>query len=254
MIAGMKRGRILIAGLVLLVNFASFAQTPITKTSQVPFVGCASDGQVGPLKAPTGRTRAAAVSPEMAARLAYYKAEYGMGILAPRGWHCFSTYGSNGSTLYVSPEPIDGAALLSGNWKGFTGQAIQVSVAIGGTSGRFQVARTMARVFPDQKGFVQGVIAEGIEPAASFPFGPYPKDKLTYRGKNVVEFETPPHSDGLGTASWLQSNSSPIVGVAMLFGEEPNLLQVAIRLTGDGDLVKPMLAQVEREAAKSRGE
>lgn len=252
MIAGMKRAGILIAGIVFFVNATTFAQQRLSEISQVPFVGCASDGQVGPLKAPAGRTETVAISPGVAARLAYYKAKNGFGILGPRGWHCFSTYGSSGSTLYVSPQPIDGAKLFSRDWKGFSGEVIQVSVAIGDTSGRFEVARTIARVFPDQRAFVQDVIAEGIEPAGSFSFGPYPEDRLTYRSKNVVEFETPPGMAGLGTDSRLQRNSSSILGVAMLFGDAPNLLQAEIRITHEGgDLVRPILAHLESEAASS---
>lgn len=252
MIVGMKSSRSLIAVFVFFVNAFLFAQQRPSGPSQVPFVGCSSDGQVGPLKAPVGSTKTAPVSAGVGARLAYYKAENGFGILGPRGWHCFSTYGSNGSTLYVSPEPIDSAKLFSKDWKGFIGQAIQVSVALGDTSGRFEVARTIARVFPDRKAFVRDVIAEEIEPSGSFSFGPYPKDGLTYRSKNVVEFETPAGTAGLGTNSRLRSNSSPIIGVAILFGDEPNLLKVELRFQRESDdLVSPILAQIEREAANS---
>src|SRR5260370_2555221 len=74
---------------------------------RVPFVGCASDGQVGPLKAPKGTSKVLPISPEMALRLAYYKAEQGAGNLAPRGCHYFGTYGSNADNLYPSPKPND---------------------------------------------------------------------------------------------------------------------------------------------------
>ena len=109
------------------------------------------------------------LSPEFADQVAYYKAENEFGVLAPRGWHCFSTYGSNGSGLFASPEPINEKQLLTSDSKGFSGPAIQVSVSAGDTSGRFTVARTIARVFPDRMEFVRDVISEGIEPASSFP-------------------------------------------------------------------------------------
>ncbi|HUD15381.1 MAG TPA: hypothetical protein VMQ56_17135 [Terracidiphilus sp.] len=219
---------------------------------RVPFVGCKSDGQMGPLKAPKEDAKKLAVPAELINRLAYYRAEEGFGVLAPRGWHCFSTYGSNGGTLYVTPEPIDGAALLSSGWSGFAGQAIQVSVSVGDTSGRFEVARVIARVFPDLMGFVKDVIAEGIEPAASFPVGPYPTDKLTYRSKKVVEFETPPNSKGLGTDSRLRVNASPIRGVAILFGEEPSLVHASLRLpAGSENLIQTIIGQIEKEAVES---
>jgi len=218
----------------------------------VPFVGCASDGQVGPQAAPSGTSKAVTIPAALAKRLAYYKAEYGVGVLAPRGWHCFSTYGSDGSNLFVSPDPIDPKAPFAEDWKGFSGQAIQVSVSLGGTSGRFQVAKIIARVFPDNKSFVQDVLAEGIESASSFPFGPYPKDKLTYRSKSVVEFETPANTEGLGTNSQLQVGSGPIDGVAILSVEDTDLILLSVRLNErDRDLIPTIIGQVEKESAGS---
>ena len=101
----------------------------------IPFIGCKSDGQVGPLDAPTGQAPAIKLSAAAARRLAYYKAENGIGVLAPRGWRCFSTYGSNGSSLFVSPEAFDATRMFSTDWKSFAGPAIQISIADGGTSG-----------------------------------------------------------------------------------------------------------------------
>ena len=223
-----------------------------TISSQIPFVGCESDGQVGPLKAPKEKGERLAVPAEIANRVAYYQAEDGFGVLAPRGWHCFSNYGSSGSSLFVTPEPIDRKALFSPGWKGFSGQAIQVSVSAGDTSGRFEVARMIARVFPDHMGFVQDVIAEGIEPASSFSAGPYPTDKVTYRNKKIVEFETPPKTKGLGTDSRLRVNSCAIRGVAILFGEETSLAYASLRLSPrNQDLIQTIVRQIEREAANS---
>jgi hypothetical protein len=67
----------------------------------------------------------------------------------------------------------------------------------------------IARVFPAHRAFVRKVIAEGIEPTSDFPFGPYPNDKLTYKNKEMVEYETPAHKDGLGTQSRLQKSYWP---------------------------------------------
>lgn len=255
----MKASRFLLASLAVCGGLAgtwpAFAQTgsavpPAKSTAYVtvPFVGCASDGQVGPLKAPSGKGLPVAISAGMAKRLAYYKAEDGPGVLAPRGWHCFSTYGSNGASLFVGPDPIDSKTLFSLDWKGFTGPAVQISVSSGGTSGRFQVAKVIARVFPAYNTFAQNVIAEGIEPASDFPFGPYPGDKLTYHGKNVVEFETPANAQGLGTDSRLQMNASPIEGVAIIAGADTDLVQLSARIpTNDSDLIPYMVTQAESE-------
>lgn len=260
MMAPMKPARLFSAAFALWATVCGYppgfaqAKSPAppaqSATVTVPFVGCASDGQVGPLKAPSGKSLAVAIPAGMAQRLAYYKAEYGIGVLAPRGWNCFSTYGSNGANLFVSPNPIDSKALFSLDWKGFAGQVVEVSDLDGGTSGRFEVAKVIARVFPAYKAFAQSVIAEGIEPASDFPFDPYPSDKLTYRAKNVVEFETPANTQGLGTDSRLQMNASPIDGVAIVTGADTDLTQLSARVpASDSDLIPTMVAQVEIEAA-----
>lgn len=219
-----------------------------SRKARVPFVGCASDGQMGAVEAPSGKSRILPLRAGVAGQLAYYKAEHGVGVLAPRHWYCFGTYGSNGSTLYVSPEPINSANLFSTTWAGFSGQAIQLSVLDGDTSGRLGVAKVIARVFPTRRSFVSKVVAEGIEPLASFPSGPYPDDRLTYKSNDVVEFETPGQKDGLGTASRLQKNEDPIRGVAILRGQAPDLVQAFIRLTGDPSHLSFLIVrQLERE-------
>ncbi len=265
MIAPMKAHQLFFASLVLCSGFSGAAlafsradstgqnsTVPLAKSAAVtvPFVGCASDGQTGPLKASTGKSKVVAIPAAIAQRLAYYKAEYSSGVLAPRGWNCFSTYGSNGASLFVSPDPIDPKAFFSEDWKGFSGEVVQISFSDGGTSGRFEVAEIIARVFPAYKAFVQNVIAEGIEPASDFPFGPYPSDKLTYRSKSVAEFETPANAQGLGTDSLLLMNASPIDGVAIISGTDTDLTHLSARVpAADSDLIPYMVRQAEKEAA-----
>lgn len=240
------------ASIALSANCAAVPSRANAQTSSIPFVGCASDGQVGPSKAPHGKAKTVLLSAELASQLAYYQAEEGSGVLAPRGWHCFSTYGSNGSSLFVAPQPIDSKVVFSDKWKGFAGPVVQISDSLGGTSGRFQVASIIARVFPAHKAFVANVIAEGIETAADFPSGPYPNDKLRYGSKEVVEYETPPQTEGLGTRSRLQKSDRAITGVEILSGpsEELDLVSLAVRLPKNcGDLTRAIVQQTEREAA-----
>ncbi|MGD0547720.1 MAG: hypothetical protein ABR991_07800 [Terracidiphilus sp.] len=226
-----------------------------TKRSQaviirVPFVGCESDGQVGPLKAPRGQNKVVSISAQAAQKLAFYQAEDGFGVLAPRGWYCLGTYGSNGSSLYISPEPIKPADLFSTEWRGFTGPVIQLSNSVGDTSGRFEVASMIAEVFPAHMDFVRNVIAEGNKLASSYPTGSYPNDKLTYRSKEIVEYQTPANTEGLGTRSRLKLNGNPVNGVAILFGDEPSLLHLSMRLPSESDnLIQIIIQQVEREVA-----
>lgn len=221
-----------------------------TRTPRVPFVGCESDGQTGPVAAPEGETKVVLMDAKAAQQLAYYASKKEFGVLAPRGWYCFGTYGSNGDTLYVSPQPINAANLLTSTWTGFTGPAIQLSREHGDTSGRSGVAKTIARAFPARRAFVRTVIDDGTDPASSFPFRPYPNDKLTYRSKEIVEYQTPANTEGLGTNSSLQSNADPISGVAILIGKVPDLLQLSVRLPiAQVGLTPFIIGQVERDTA-----
>jgi hypothetical protein len=242
---------------VLTANYLALSQ-PRTLSKEplgtvtVPLVGCPADGQAGPLDPPRGTTQLVHIPKEAAQQLAFYKAEQGFGVLAPRGWHCFEIYGSNGGSLFVSPQSIDAKMLFSDTWKGFTGPVIQLSGEDGGTSGRFGVARMIARVFPSYHSFVRKVIGEGIEPAGNFPSGPYPKDKLVHRTKELVQYQTPPQTEGLGTQSRLLKNTDPICGVAMLLGlvkeGEPSLLLLAVRLpSGMTNLSSAIIRQTEYE-------
>jgi hypothetical protein len=218
----------------------------------VPFVGCKSDGQVGPQDAPTGEPKIITISPQLAQKVAYYKASYGSGVLAPRGWYCFGTYGSNGSNLYVTPTPLNSAHLFSNSWKGISSYGIQLSESNGDTSGRFEVAEIIARVFPAHLAFVRRVIAEGVKPSTSFPWGPYPTDRLTYKSKEAVEYVTPPNTEGLGTKSFLVKNANPIAGVALLTGEELNLTHFSSRLSPEmSDLLSVIIRQVEQDSFQS---
>jgi hypothetical protein len=220
-------------------------KSPIVR---VPFVGCRSDGQVGPMAAPKGSAKPVQIDVSLSQKLAYYKATNTSGVLAPRGWYCFETYGSGGSTLFLAPQPLKTPDLFSTTWRGFTGPVIQVSAINGDTSGRFEVARIIARYFPAQMAFVQSVIKEGIEPASQFPSGPYPKDKLTYLNDQIVEYQTPAHSEGLGTVGQLQKNDDPIYGVAILQGKTPDLLLLTVRLPPDKhDLAAPIIQQIEQD-------
>lgn len=136
-------------------------------------------------------------------------------------------------------------------WKGFSGPVVQISDSLGGTSGRFEVASIIARVFPGYKAFVSKVIAEGIEAEADFPAGPYPADKLHYRGKRILGYETPPQTEGLGTRSRLLKNNTPITGAEILSGpeQELDLTSLAVRLPpGSEDLTQAIVLEAEREA------
>jgi hypothetical protein len=153
--------------------------------------------------------------------------------------------------LYVSPKPIGAADLFSTKGSGFVGPVVEIAYENGDTSGRFGVARTIARVFPAYKAFVDRVVQEGIEPASSFAFGPYPTDKLIYKGKDIVEYQTPAQTEGLGTNSKVKKNDIPINGVAILTGQTPDLVFLVVRLSADQtDLTSAIIRGVETDVAQ----
>jgi hypothetical protein len=217
----------------------------------VPFIGCKSDGQVGPQEAPKGTSRFVPINRAEADNLAYYKSAQGLGVLAPSGWHCFGLYGSGGDALFVSPEEIDRADKFPRPESGFPGPAIEVSRRFGETIGRFDVADVIARVFPEHNAFVTGIMKSFDQPASEYTFGPYPSDTLKYKSSTVVEYTTPAQSEELGTRSWLKRNSSPIEGVAMLVGHTPDLLLLSVRLPDDlASLTPSVVSQIELDAAR----
>ncbi len=89
--------------------------------------------------------------------------------------------------------------------------------------------------------FASAVIQEGVLPAKDFPSGPYPADKLIYRSDRMVEYETPAHLDGLGTMDQLRPGDRPIQGVAILKGQPPDLISLAVRLPTETSQLAPLI-------------
>jgi hypothetical protein len=239
---------------LFLIGAAVFAeaQSLLMLGASVTFVGCEADGQIGPLSAPKGKNMVLPISASAARQLAYYKSEQGFGVLAPRGWFCFGVYGSSGYSLYVAPEKITSANLFSNTWSGFAGPVVELVGESGDTSGRFGVALAIARVFPAHKAFVENVVKAQLAQRTDFTFGPYSTDKLIHRSNEVVEYQTPANTEGLGTSQRLKKNTSPISGVAMLLGQAPDLVQVSVRLPSNlADLATPIIQQGERDAMSS---
>jgi hypothetical protein len=227
--------------------FACSAWHGAKASESVPFVGCASDGQLGPIAAPKGSAKAVNVDAATAAQVAYYQAQDSFGVLAPRGWKCFFAYGSSGASLAVAPS----GNLQDAATAGLSGPAVVESVSSGGTSGRFDVAKYSARLFPKlEQAFIASVIAEGIEPRKDFPFGPYPADKTNYKNARLLEFETPADKDGLGTSDRLRKDSLPIQGMAKLKESvppgSPDFFLLTVRLPANqAHLSGAIIAQAE---------
>ena len=216
----------------------------------VPFVGCKLESMTDTVPAPKGSRKTVWINPTVADRLAYYAfndagASKPTGVLAPRGWHGYGNSGSSGARWLVIPGSKNKIPDL---FKGpIAGPAVEVEDWCTDTSGRFEAAAIIARVFPSDKKFVQTVIEEKIAPASDFPFGPYKKDKLIYLNEHAVEFQTPANSDGLGTHHGaLRHNASAIFGVAILTGSEVKLLRVQLQ-PGNDELAAQIIQQFERD-------
>ncbi len=205
----------------------------------VPFVGCPADGQAGPLNPPRRTSIQVRVASAIAQQLAFYQAERGMGVLAPRGWHCRGWYGSSGSLLAVTPEEIPPPYFPPPR---IAGPVVYSGWSDAQTSGRFEVAVTAARLFPKStRDFIERIKAEGILPAANFDVKPFPADQLRYLSSRAVEFITPAGQEGLATTSALQASSLPVRGLVALDSEAPieGEREIFVRLPAD----LPELAQ-----------
>jgi hypothetical protein len=217
--------------------------------AELPAVGCPAGGQVGRMAPPPAGRMVADIADAAAAQLAYYRTADGIGVLAPRGWHCFGLLGSNGEQLVVTPESHDSGDLV-GNAYGLAGPAVHYLHLLGDTSGRFTIARVVARLFPGQLWFVKQVVAENIEPAANFPTGPFPKDSIRRLGATVVEFVTPGNTEGMGTESRLLKNADPIAGVAVVLpGDGMDLKMAVARLPANLAPLVPVILESVRTAA-----
>jgi hypothetical protein len=201
---------------------------PTDATSiEVPFVGCASDGQVGPRAAPRAG-HPPRLAADAAARLAFYGSAH-LGVLAPRGWHCFEAYGSNGSFLVVAPAPI-GFEDLGGRGPDLGGSFVMIAERFGGTSGRFEVAEAIARYFPGHIAFARAVADRWLMDPP-LPEGPYPADNLDRRSDTQVRLVTPGWREGFGTAAGIAVEDRPIYGAALLLpDQEFTLITVRARL------------------------
>lgn len=221
-----------IATVLLLFVFVTRGETqskrPSARLLPVRSIGCESSGQVE-REAPPEGTRLAAVSSPASRQLAYYRSAWGLGVLAPLGWHCFSIIGSSGETLYVSESPIDSKAFFSRPAWEPSGPVIRIARRFGGTSGRTLVAEVVARVFPAYRSFAREV-TQYFD--VKFPSGPYPADKLTYKSKSFVRYTTPAGHEGLGTHHGLLKSDLAIEGAAAIVGprSEIDLLLLAIKL------------------------
>lgn len=238
---------LLIAGVTLAPCSRSPLLAQAQPTASLSFVGCESSGQIEKLAAPKGTRKSVHVSPEDAVALAYYSSGDGIGLVGPRGWYCEGASGSGGSVLFLSPKPVH---RTESGWDGLDGPTIAFNHISSENSGRYEVAEVLARVFPAYRSFAMRVLKDFDLP---FPSGPYPKDSLTFRGKTIVEFNTPARTEGLGNFhSWLGKNDLPIQGAAIVVGtdaaDSPDVVLLSVRFPPAlVRLIPVIVGQAERD-------
>jgi hypothetical protein len=220
---------------------------------RVPFIGCPGQGQLGFSASPSGEAKSVDVPATLARQIAYYTSDGGPGVFAPRGWRCRGWNGSNGAGIIVRPTAIDSMQFPP---RGIQGPGVTLDATTGQTSGRFDVADGVVRLFPAMAvPFVQAVKEEDPATASTFPKGPYPDDRIRYLDSTVAEFTTPPYTAGLGTAQYFAPSSEPVHGIGVLFISDslpPDLDLLRIRLQAGKDELERALLEVNRLCMQGR--
>ena len=222
--------------LALINNFIATLSPPTLRKqlieAEIPAIGRPLDGQAGPQDTPTLPKTMRVLVPEGAASgLTYYSAfeGAGSGLVAPKGWDCFGTYGSAGSHLYITPNRLN-TPILERPDKVGGGPVIIDNHLIGGTSGRFPIAQLSARIFPLARAFVQRVRAMGLDDPKTYVFKPWPADRLNRLSDFVVSYVTPSNTDGVGTIFGPTPGPELISGLVFLRSLSPGDGSVLERL------------------------
>jgi|SRR5271165_1401156 len=133
----------------------------------LPFVGCTTYGQSEKYPPPAKPKRVVELPPHAAQKLAYYESAIGPGVLAPRDWSCECLWGSSGTLFRITPQPIARTKLEIG------GAGIVVVDSDGATSGRYEIAEVIARIFPEHWAWARRTL-DGVDDAGNVRYGPIP--------------------------------------------------------------------------------
>jgi hypothetical protein len=224
--------RAALAASLLIFSAPGSAGPPAVAVGKVPFVGCHREGQAGttggPISAPPS-AKVPAVSGPATGVLAYYWSG-DLGVLAPRGWHCFGFYGSGGYSLLVTPYTRQTGDFYNRRLR-FLGPAVEVTFNYGRTSGRTAVLDAIGRYFPAHRGFIRETDKIDLL-LGPLPRGPYPTDSIQRRSADSVRYGTPAGKSGQGTTGLLAPGPEPVEGIRKLVNlrDGPDLLAVNVRL------------------------
>jgi hypothetical protein len=223
----------------LLFTVPGMSMSALTDT-QIPAAPCLTTTMVGETSLPAVPATLVMKAPfQLADRLAYYKGNGPKGLMGPRGWTCRQYLGSGGSVLKIAPtgSAFQEDARYDSNFP-YSGDVIERDFSIGASSGRFDVARVAAHIFPVINNFVDQVKAEG----ADINGDPLPGDTYFYLSPTVVAFRTEPDDEGIAG----KATGGAILGLAYLTKEpagQPNLTLLKARLgAASADLVPIILS------------
>jgi hypothetical protein len=210
----------------------SIAVLPATAPmqSRAPNINCVGNDQVDSSQMQKGASVPIPVEQSIADQMAYYKAEHGSGILAPKGWYCRAWNGSNGSFLAVTPKPIPPPYFPLPT---IGGPAVTIATWDGESSGRVRVAVVASQLFSVAGSeFVTRVRQEHLIADSAFDPESYPADQLQYLSDRFVEYTTPANHSGLGTDGMLDMSNLPIRGLTILnlIDDANSLIEVRVRL------------------------
>jgi hypothetical protein len=219
----------------------SAAAVPIQPRAQT--INCVGNDQVDSSLVQKGASVPVPVEQSIADQLAYYKAEHGSGIFAPKGWYCRAWNGSNGSFLAVTPKPIPPPYFPLPS---IGGPAVTIATWDGESSGRVRVAVVASQLFSVAgSDFAARVRQEHLIADSAFDPESYPDDQLQYLSDRFVEYTTPANHTGLGTDGMLDMSNLPVRGLTILnLADEANsLIEVRVRLPPNlNSLTEPILS------------
>jgi hypothetical protein len=181
--------------------------------------------------------------------LAWYVSAHAA-VLAPRGWHCFDVYGSDGHWLFVAPQRLT-ADQLDVDRRGFRGAVVMFGYSYGGTSGRWTVAERIGRYFPRHRGFIRDLRERDPVPH-DYPTAPYSGDRILSRTATRIRILTPAGVRGQGS-DFLARSTLPTESLIMLDPDnEMSAATISVRLPRAQVGLSPAIFAGVRRATASR--
>jgi hypothetical protein len=210
---------------------------PPLLSAQVPVVGCPVSGMADDEPPPTTPPSTRVLIPQgTAGSLAFFTTDPDArrGVLAPKSWSCHAQSGSDGDILHVVPPDA-----VQDRQGGYRGPMVRRRFVDGSTSGRFEVARVAARLFPQARAFVERVRSENLDGPEPYAFSPWPADRIQRLSGSVVAYSTPGGAQGLGRSGKPPYGPEETTGVVMYdaSGDEPSLVGIDVRLGSRDDLL-----------------